>query len=246
MRSNITATIPRSELGLGAPSKLDTGMLLVRGSVPVSGSKTRQFHLQIIAASNLQKSPDSQVFTQVPDLDLLGEISKAQSPDTINFVFRAVGELAGDRSMTPPNDPKDLTKSWVDLTKDSGNLEFGNLRRAWVNLVIDTTPGSDDKKLSDAMIASAVDLAKKIANDPTKVKIQSPTKNDPLGSTHHEAGTLWMGTAGNSITNQDGRFHHISNAYVAGPALFPTLGSANPSLTAMVLARNTAFVIANS
>src|SRR5262249_10449544 len=43
-----------------------------------------------------------------------------------------------------------------------------------------------------------------------------------------------------SVTNLDGRFHHITNGYVAGPALFPALGSANPSLTAISLARRTA------
>jgi choline dehydrogenase-like flavoprotein len=67
--------------------------------------------------------------------------------------------------------------------------------------------------------------------------------NDALGSTHHEAGTLWMGAAGSSVTDKDGRFHHVGNAYAAGPAVFPRLGSANPSLTAMALARNTAAVI---
>src|SRR5207244_3213602 len=68
---------------------------------------------------------------------------------------------------------------------------------------------------------------------------------DTLGTTHHEAGTLWMGTdQGNSVTNLDSRFHHVANGYVAGPAVFPTLGSANPSLTALTLARRTALAIA--
>src|SRR5206468_9127820 len=49
-----------------------------------------------------------------------------------------------------------------------------------------------------------------------------------------------------SVTDPNGRFHHVSNAYVAGPALFPTLGSANPSLTAITLARRTADAIINS
>src|SRR5262249_57150440 len=43
--------------------------------------------------------------------------------------------------------------------------------------------------------------------------------------------------------NGDGRFHHIANAYVAGPDTSPTLGSANPSLTAITLARRTAVAI---
>src|SRR5437773_3384606 len=53
-----------------------------------------------------------------------------------------------------------------------------------------------------------------------------------------------MGTDPNtSVTNLTGRFHHIANAYVASPAVFPALGSANPSLTALSLARRTAQAI---
>jgi choline dehydrogenase-like flavoprotein len=44
-------------------------------------------------------------------------------------------------------------------------------------------------------------------------------------------------------TDPDGRFHALGNAYAAGPALFPTIGSANPSLTALTLARKTASAI---
>src|SRR5262252_1301056 len=74
LRSNTVVTVPRSELGLGAPTKLETGMLLVRGKVPVSGGKTHHFHLQVVAASNLGSVPDSQVFTQIPDVDLLADL----------------------------------------------------------------------------------------------------------------------------------------------------------------------------
>jgi hypothetical protein len=41
------------------------------------------------------------------------------------------------------------------------------------------------------------------------------------------------------VTNSDGRFRDVSNAYVAGPALFPTLGSPNPMLTGVAIARRT-------
>src|SRR5206468_9670287 len=43
-----------------------------------------------------------------------------------------------------------------------------------------------------------------------------------------------------------GKFHHLDNVYVAGPALFPVIGSANPSLTATTLARRTADAIVSS
>ena len=90
-----------------------------------------------------------------------------------------------------------------------------------------------------------LELAQQLVADPTQVTVEKQSNSD-LGSTYHEAGTLWMGAAGQSLTNQDGRFHHIANAYVAGPDLFPTIGSANPTLTALALARNTAAVIVKS
>jgi len=240
-RSNLSVRIPRSALGLGPPSQLETGVLLVRGRVPVSSGQIRHFHLQVLAASNLSSVPDALVFSQIPDVDLLGELTKAQSNSEVRIVIRAVGELSGDRSMTPPEGPKNIAKSWVDLTKDQNNIEFTNTRRAWVNLVAN----SDDNAVLQAMNAAAMQILTTIAGGVANVVVESQ-KNDAIGSTHHEAGTLWMGSAGSSITNKDGRFHHIANAYVAGPALFPRIGSANPTLTALALARNTASQIVST
>jgi len=39
------------------------------------------------------------------------------------------------------------------------------------------------------------------------------------------------------VADANCRFHHVTNAYVAGPALFPTIGSPNPMLTGIALAR---------
>ena len=63
-----------------------------------------------------------------------------------------------------------------------------------------------------------------------------PPRPDGLGTTHHEAGTLWMGTdPTQSVTDHQGRFHHTDNLYAAGPALFPSIGSPNPMLTGIAL-----------
>jgi hypothetical protein len=70
-----------------------------------------------------------------------------------------------------------------------------------------------------------------------------PIWRDSVGTTHHEAGPLFMGDPGNSVTDENGKFHQLDNVYVAGPAIFPTLGSANPSLTAISLSRKTASAI---
>jgi hypothetical protein len=68
-----------------------------------------------------------------------------------------------------------------------------------------------------------------------------PNRRDPEGSTHHDDGTLWMGTdPGTSVTNEFGRIHDTTNCYVDAPALFPSLGSPNPMLTGVALSRRTA------
>ena len=46
--------------------------------------------------------------------------------------------------------------------------------------------------------------------------------------------------AATSVTNGVGRFHHIANAYACDQSLFPTVGSVNPALTGVTLARQLA------
>jgi hypothetical protein len=132
--------------------------------------------------------------------------------------------------------------------------EFG-MRRAFVSIV----PTQKDKELWNAMDKAADEVAWIFANGgplevltPNGVKVVSvpdklpevfpySSRRDSLGTTHHEAGPLWMGdNPARSVTNPDGRFHFVNNAYVAGPALFPTIGSPNPMLTGVALARRTA------
>lgn len=66
-----------------------------------------------------------------------------------------------------------------------------------------------------------------------------------LGTTYHESGTLWMGqNPAQSVTNTICRFHHIQNAFACDQSVFPTVGSVNPVLTGLCLARGVAEVIA--
>jgi choline dehydrogenase-like flavoprotein len=47
-------------------------------------------------------------------------------------------------------------------------------------------------------------------------------------------------SAANSVTDTNGRFHHVGNAFCADQSLFVTVGSVNPTLTGLVLARKVA------
>lgn len=231
LRSNTVVRIQRSAFD-PLPAHLQAAALLVRGSTPQG-----RYHLQVTATAISGPDPEAVMFRMIPDIDLLDATLAAESAGSIVITLRGIGEMQGDKD---PNATKNTGNppSFVDLSDQTD--EF-NRRRAWVNVV----KTADEDLLWNAMDNAAMAIAQAIAGDPAKLQVVSKSR-DGLGTTHHEAGTLWMGTDPNaSVTDLDGRFHHIANAYVAGPALFPTLGSANPSLTALSLARKTARAIVN-
>lgn len=262
LRSNTVIRIKRSVLSTTLPQNLEAAALLVRGSTPQG-----RFHLQVTAASITGSNSEATLWRMIPDIELLDKMLASQSSDWIVITLRGIGEMIGDRD---PNKPKTTGSppSWMDLSDQTD--EFA-LRRAWVNIATTQADGTLWKVMDEAALALAKKLANDDANaveyfynkngsqndpgaawhkDPPPPSLSADRNNpnnkvrDGLGTTHHEAGTLWMGTDPNtSVTNLDGRFHHVTNAYVAGPALFPTLGSHNPSLTGLALARRTALAI---
>ncbi|HKZ82546.1 MAG TPA: family 16 glycoside hydrolase [Anaerolineae bacterium] len=225
LRSNLTIRIPRSALPLNpAIRELQASALFVKGRHVHSDGTPGHFHLQITAAGLGASGKDSEaeLFKLVPDVDGLDTLRAALADDThVVITIRGIGE------MEPHNPDSHVT---VDPEPD----EFG-VRRAFVSIA----PTEKDLALWDAMDRAAGDVAKVLAGSlPFEVLSQI---RDGLGTTHHEAGTLWMGDdPATSVADADGRFHHVANAYAAGPALFPTIGSPNPMLTGVALARRTA------
>ncbi|MGA7613501.1 MAG: family 16 glycoside hydrolase, partial [Xanthobacteraceae bacterium] len=228
LRSDITARIRRSAIpGLPAqPTALEIAALLVRGAT----SDGHEYHLQVTASAG--GSSDANLFTAVPDLDLLDALRANQDPAWIAITLRAIGQMIGH----PSAQPGDAKKSWVNLAWQ--NDPRTGSPRAWVNLEPSDADMTAWKEMEDAAVA----LAKAVAGSPADIQNITVNRN-AIGTTHHEAGTLWMGPPGQSVTDPFGKFHHFANAYVAGPALFPVIGSANPSLTATTLARRTADAI---
>jgi len=244
LRSNLTIRIPRAALPPGLPAALATSALFVKGKAPRPGADDGFFHLQITASGLDKPTTDSEaeLFKKVPEVDLLDALRQTND-DNVVITIRGIGE------MTRQNPDSGIT-----LT--GGIDEFG-YPRAFVRL---HQSGADDD-LWNAMDEAADDVAKVFANgQPYEVfeppqgvpkvihklqpnelassKLPFAKRRDKLGTTHHEAGPLWMGTdPAGSVTNTDARFHHVGNAYVAGPALFPSLGSPNPMLTGTALAR---------
>lgn len=262
LRTDLTVRISRTAIpALSArPAALEAAALIVRGTT----SNGHRFHFQVTAADNAVGDPELHQFATIPDLDLLDNIRANQDPNWVVLTLRGVGEMIGDKVTPPGSDP---SKSWINLTDLNPNQKdpLTQKRRAWVNLV----PTADDNTAWNDMERRALELVQKAAggagniqywyngvwnNDPPRFswdnklpKVSFNSGRNLIGTTHHESGTLWMGTdPSRSVTNPDGRFHHIDNAYAAGPALQPTAGSANPTLTALTLARRTAGQIVSS
>jgi choline dehydrogenase-like flavoprotein len=227
-RSNFFIRIRRSAFdpSNALPPTLETGALLVRGSTPQG-----KFHIQVTASANLEANSDVLLFSMIPDIDLLDATLANQQTDWISICFRGVSQLIGDKLTSVPNS----LGRWINLSPFETD-EFG-VPRAYVHL---TTTDAEDA-LANAMDAAILGLANELAgNNPNNLQITRRIR-DGLGTTYHEAGTLWMGTnPQTSVTDTNGRFHNITNAFCADQSLFVTVGSVNPALTGLVLARKVA------
>lgn len=244
LRSNLTIRIPRSALPPDVPQALASSALFVKGRFHHGSRDVGHFHLQITASGLDKPTTDSEalLFKKVPEFDLIDAL-RHTNDDNVVITIRGIGE------MTPRNPDNKITLS--------GNIDEYGLPRAFVQL----GPNTRDGHLWDAMDEAADDVALVFANGqpyevfeppqgpPAKIHKMAPgappssaltfdKRRDKMGTTHHEAGPLWMGTdANDSVTDENCRFHNVPNTYVAGPALFPTIGSPNPMLTGTALAR---------
>jgi choline dehydrogenase-like flavoprotein len=239
VRSDFAVRIARAALP-PQPGPVQTAALLVRGQA--GGAR---FHLQLTASTSRTGSDDL-LFKMIPDIEELAAHTTAMDPNWIPITLRGIGEMVGDRT-TPVPDP---TRSWIDLSPFERD-EY-DVPRAYVHLVT----RSADEAVWTAMDAAALQLAQAIAGTPDRIQYlwddqwrdqpfpldrAFPKWHQGLGTTYHEAGTLWMGdNPATSVTDPTGRFHHIGNAWACDQSIFPTVGSANPVLTGLTLAAGVA------
>jgi hypothetical protein len=228
VRSNIYLRVRRSALDSanGLPLLVQKGAVLVRGSIPQG-----KFQIQVTASADAGFNSDALLFSMVPDIDQLDMLLKSQRAGWISFAFRGVSQMHGDRTASVPN----ASGRWINLSPFESD-EFG-VPRAYVQIA---TTGDEDS-LSNAMDAAILSLANHLANgNPADLEIVSQGR-DAVGTTYHEAGTLWMGAdATSSVTDVNGRFHHVDNAFCPDQSLFVTVGSVNPTLTGLTLSQKVA------
>ena len=264
LRSNLTIRIPRDAVKSLPKSlmALQTSALFVKGQKDINGI-TRHFHFQITATGAGFRNTDAEaeLFKKIPDLDNLNVLQ--QSNDSyIVITIRGIGEMS---PMNPDsNVTLDLNPSQTDFTVRKAYVNIGDARTTPTS-----SPASqqtkDDHDLWNVMDETTDELATIFAGnleyeillppqgavtEIIKVPQGTPSsalktlvlydrRRDGLGTTHHETGTLRMGNLSDAVTDEFGRIHETLNAYVVGPALFPTIGSPNPMLTGVALARRT-------
>src|SRR6266508_2111266 len=253
MRSNLTFRVPRGAFGQALDvtlhpetKELQVSALFVKGLADLGGGDTGYFHVQLTASGvgEMARNSEVELFKKVPDIDLLHRF-QGLTDAWVVVTLRGIAEISGDRTAPTPNR--------ITTGGQQGPFDYG-MPRAMVRLDVGPA-GSRHRRLWDAMDAACDELARIFASGgPIEyLSDQSPgavwqtttpgpdQRRDPLSSTHHEAGTLWMGddpTA--SVTNDIGRFHELGNLFALGPCLLPTMGSPNPVLSGLALARRTA------
>ncbi|HAX74319.1 MAG TPA: hypothetical protein DCY88_00400 [Cyanobacteria bacterium UBA11372] len=264
VRGNFIWKVTRAALGV--PNQLDnelqTAALHVRGTTKTQKG-SGQFHFQFYAAPSLDNpafpgakgNAEEFLYRMIPNLDEYYRILAAQTKGTMEgkivLSIRTCGETFGDK--TSPIGTNNV--SWIGVNTFGGtgddvytNGEYLRVPKVFVNLV--ETPADKEVRVAQAQAAFA--FVETLSNQPpgsaTQTNPNAPIQfinteggEDGLGTTYHESGTLWMGTDyTQSVTDVNGRFHHVSNAYCIDQAIFPTVGSANPVPTGLALSRKIA------
>jgi choline dehydrogenase-like flavoprotein len=243
LRSNFTMRVPRRSLGVPA-DRLYASTLFVKGKSP-----NGHFHLQITAsaAGPNETNSEAELFRKVPDIDTLDRFDL--DDEFVIITLRGIGEMTPERAAGSSNR--------VDLVVAQSGTQGAATKKGQVTL----RPSVTDDALWRDMDAATDEVAQVLAsNQPYEVLFNGyqqvvpgqagkeardvfphAARHDLLGTTHHEAGTLWMDAdPARGVTDLWGRVHEVQNARVVGPALFPSVGSPNPMLTGVALARRTA------
>lgn len=254
LRSNVTIRVPHSSFSSLALSKeLAVSALFVKGIHTRSdGVSKGHFHIQITATGTgeLGMNSEAELWRKIPNIDEL-DAFETLNDKWVVITLRGIGEMIGDKTSADP-------QNRITLGQADGN----NVPRAKIRL--ETNPkdasdprGNEDNLLWDAMDAATDDIAAMFAaagpiqylsrpNDAGNA-VWQPTapgpdaRRDALGTTHHEGGTLWMGTdPSTSVTDEFGRIWELDNCYIVGPAVLPRMGSPNPMLSGVALSRRSA------
>jgi choline dehydrogenase-like flavoprotein len=213
-------------------TELASELQLAAVHVQCEGASGR-FQFQTYAATN-SNGADANLYRMVPDLEIQQQIANQFKSDKIRIILRASGQVQGGRaaSIGDPN------FDYIDLAGDADfDQQFGH-RRAFVQF---NRGNHFNDPVWQEMYDTAVGIARFMNGGVTPNVPSVDSIKQGVGTTFHDAGCLWMGDDPNtSVTDVRGHFHHVTNAYCCDQALNTAIGSANPVLTGVTLARRVA------
>lgn len=218
------------------------------------------YHFQITASGvgEIGMNSEAELFKKLPNIDDL-DAFRDLNDKWIVITVRGIGEIVGDKTSADP-------QNRVRRGADDGT----GTPQAVVRLETNWTDAGDPRATSladqrrttendlwESMNNAALEIANAFKGTGTIQYLSRPNDagnahwqstppasdmcKDSLSSTHHEAGSLWMGDdAATSVTDPVGRIWELRNLHAVGPALLPTIGSPNPMLSGVALTRRTA------
>jgi choline dehydrogenase-like flavoprotein len=225
LRSNLTIRIPRTALAnlAAAPPNLQAAALFCKCRHQFNANDFSYFHMQITAAGlgALGADSEAELFKMIPDIDTLDRFTSASDTHVV-ITIRSIGEMQ-------PQNPNSFVR--LDPEPD----EFGD-QRAFVQL----QPTARDGQLWQAMDTAADETAlvfaaggdyevqtpggfvKVQAGQTASTVLTAAQRQDGLGTTHHEAGTLWMGdNPGTSVTDPNAASTTLATPTPSAPPCSP-------------------------
>jgi hypothetical protein len=191
----------------------------------------------------------------VPDIETNGQFLTANDQH-VDITNRGFGEMQPDNpdsfvTLDPERDEFSMRRAYVQITSTAEDNDLWDAMDQAADEVVKIlvanlgakdefsifTPGGEKLITKDANLKEVLPYTPDDTQTAAALGV-TPGRREGLGTIHHESGTLRMGAdPATSVTDADGRFHGVDNAYVVGPALFPTVGSSNPMLTGVALLR---------
>lgn len=105
---------------------------------------------------------------------------------------------------------------------------------------VDWRLGDDERRTATTALQWAAEAFGQIGLGRTRITLDlskgKPWPEELTGSSHHMGTARMSTTPEKGVVNADGRVHSVNNLYIAGSAVFPTSGYANPTLTIVALA----------